>query len=45
MYNNIIKQILSDPYFLIACYEEIKGKPGNTTRGVGKTTLDGINFA
>lgn len=44
-YNNVMNQIISDPYFLIACYEEIKGKPGNMTKGVEDTTLDGINFA
>lgn len=43
-YNNIVKNIISDPYFLIECYDTIRGKPGNMTRGIEKTTLDGINF-
>lgn len=38
-------RIIADPYFLIACYEEIKGKPGNMTRGTTKTTLDGLTFS
>lgn len=41
-YNKII-QLISDPFFLVACYEEIKGKPGNMTRGIKKETLDGIS--
>lgn len=41
-YNKFI-QLLSDPYFLVACYEEIKGKPGNMTRGAKKETLDGLS--
>lgn len=41
-YNKFI-QLLSDPYFLVACYEEIKGKPGNMTRGTKKETLDGLS--
>jgi hypothetical protein len=36
--------LLSDPYFLVACYQEIKGKPGNMTRGTTKETLDGIDL-
>lgn len=40
-YNKVI-QLLSDPFFLIACYEEIKGKPGNMTNGANKETLDGL---
>lgn len=43
-YNNIVTQLISDPFFLIACYNEIKGKPGNMTKGIGNTTLDGINL-
>lgn len=39
---NILKQ-LADPYFLVACYEEIMGKPGNMTRGSDNETLDGLN--
>lgn len=42
-YNKFI-HLLSDPYFLVACYEEIKGKAGNMTRGVKKETLDGISW-
>lgn len=42
-YKKII-QLITDPYFLIRCYDEIKGKPGNMTRGVTKETLDGLNF-
>jgi len=30
-YYNLIK-ILSDPYFLIACYEDNTSKPGNLTK-------------
>lgn len=43
-YNNIVKGIISDPYFLVECYDTIRGKPGNMTKGIEKTTLDGINF-
>lgn len=38
-----LNQILSDPYFLIACYENIKSKPGNMTKGIDNYTLDGLN--
>lgn len=38
-----INELLGDPYFLIACYEAIKGKPGNMTKGIDNYTLDGIN--
>lgn len=41
-YNKFI-QLLSDPSFLVACYEEIKGKAGNMTRGIKKETLDGLS--
>ena len=41
-YYKIINRI-ADPHFLVACYEEIKSKPGNMTRGTDKTMLDGIN--
>ena len=41
-YNGLIN-LLSKPEFLIACYEEIKGKPGNMTRGTTDITLDGIS--
>lgn len=33
---------ISSPEFLVACYEEIKSKPGNMTRGSDKETLDGL---
>lgn len=42
-YNGIIN-LLSNPEFLIACYEEIKGKPGNMTKGTTDITLDGISY-
>lgn len=42
-YNKVL-QLVSDPYFLIACYNEIKGKPGNMTKGTTKETLDGIKL-
>lgn len=35
--------IVSDPFFLIACYEEIKGKKGNMTTASDRYTLDGLN--
>lgn len=41
-YNGLIN-IISDPEFLIGCYEAIKGKPGNMTPGPNKETLDGID--
>lgn len=37
-------ELLGDPYFLIACYDEIRGKQGNMTRGLNRETLDGINI-
>ncbi len=42
-YNGLIN-ILKKPEYLVACYEEIRGKPGNMTPplgGVNDTTLDG----
>ena len=42
-YNGLIN-ILRKPEFLVACYEEIKGKPGNMTRGIKKETLDGLDM-
>lgn len=39
-----IINIVSDPEFLVSCYEEIKSKPGNMTRGSDRRTLDGINY-
>lgn len=41
VYNGLIN-IMKNPAFLVACYEEIKGKPGNMTKGSIKGTLDGI---
>ena len=41
IYNGLIN-ILKKPEFLVACYEEIRGKPGNMTKGSTKETLDGI---
>nr|YP_010119116.1 reverse transcriptase domain-containing protein [Erysiphe necator]QQY98176.1 reverse transcriptase domain-containing protein [Erysiphe necator] len=40
-----IHNIISNPLFLIACYEIIKGKPGNMTPGadIKQLTLDGIS--
>jgi len=35
-------RILSDPYYLIKCYEDIKSRPGNMTKGIDSTTLDKI---
>ena len=34
--------ILRKPEYLVACYEEIRGKKGNMTRGTTKETLDGL---
>lgn len=42
-YQYVLKEI-ADPNFLIACYEEIRGKPVNMTKAVDKVTLDGIDF-
>jgi len=39
-----ILDIISDPYFLVACYEEIKGKKGNMTPGSDGFTLDGLDW-
>lgn len=41
---NRIMQLVTDPLFLVACYEEIKGKPGNMTKGIKRETLDGLSF-
>lgn len=43
-YYNLL-DILSDPFFLVACYEEIKGKKGNMTPGSDKYTIDGLSWA
>ena len=42
-YNGLIN-ILKKPEYLVACYEEIKGRPGNMTRGSKKETLDGLDM-
>lgn len=43
IYNGLIN-IIKKPEFLVACYEEIKGKPGNMTEGIKKgETIDGLN--
>lgn len=42
-YNGLIN-ILGKPEFLVACYEEIKGKPGNMTKGDSEETLDGLTW-
>lgn len=36
--------VMSDPMYLVKCYDTIKSKPGNMTRGIGHQTLDGIDF-
>lgn len=43
VYNGLVN-IYKNPAFLIACYEEIKGKPGNMTEGSIKGTLDGLTL-
>jgi hypothetical protein len=40
-YNGLIN-ILKNPEFLVACYENIRGKPGNMTKGNTDETLDGL---
>lgn len=42
-YNGLIN-ILKKPEFLVACYESIRGKPGNMTKGSTKETLDGLTW-
>lgn len=42
-YYNVISNI-AVPNFLVACYNEIKGKPGNMTKGIDKSTLDGLDY-
>jgi len=37
-----IMDIISEPKYLIDCYNLIKGKPGNMTPGLDKQTLDGV---
>jgi len=41
IYNGLI-EILRKPEFLVACYEAIRGKPGNMTKGSIEGTLDGL---
>lgn len=41
IYNGLIN-ILKQPEFLVACYEAIRGKPGNMTKGTTEETLDGL---
>lgn len=43
MYNGLIN-IISNPLFLQGCYNEIKSKPGNMSKGTNPETLDGINL-
>lgn len=43
VYNGLIN-IVKRPEFLVACYEEIRGKPGNMTKGITKETLDGLTM-
>lgn len=40
-YKGLIK-ILSYPVFLLGCYEAIRGKPGNMSKGISSTTLYGL---
>jgi len=42
-YYNLI-DIIADPYFLVACYEEIAKKKGNWTPEADGMTLDGLNW-
>ena len=44
VYNGLIN-ILKKPEFLVACYDEIRGKPGNMTRGNSKETLDKLSLS
>jgi len=41
-YNGLIR-IISNPLFLQGCYNEMKSKPGNMSKGTDDTTLDGIS--
>ena len=43
-YNGIIR-IIANPLFLWACYEEIRGKPGNMSPGTTSQTQDGLRWA
>ena len=42
-YYNLIK-LIADPYFLVACYEEIATKKGNMTPGSEGYTIEGLNW-
>lgn len=37
-------KIMSDPFYLTKCYEDIQSNPGNMTKGIGKETLDKISM-
>lgn len=39
---NGLVNLMSLPEFLVLCYEEIRGKPGNMTPGTDDYTLDGL---
>lgn len=39
-----IMNSIADPNFLVACYDEIKSKPGNMTGAVERSTLDGLTY-
>ena len=41
-YYNLIR-LIADPYFLVACYEEIAKKKGNMTPGSDGYTIEGLN--
>ena len=42
-YYNLIK-LIADPYFLVACYEEIEKKKGNMSPGSDGYTIEGLNW-
>lgn len=42
-YYNLI-DIIADPYFLVACYEEIAKKKGNITPETEGITIEGLNW-
>jgi hypothetical protein len=44
LYHGLIN-IISNPHFLWACYETIRGKPGNMTKVISNETLDGIKWS
>jgi len=37
-------KILSDPYYLVKSYDEIKSRPGNMIKGSNHVTLDKLTF-